>query len=520
MKKNKKYALLLLALAVVCVGLTAAYFAIPQKDKKEAGSQGDTTEANLNVATVDTDKIVGVSIEGGQSDGVHLSKESGSWKLKEHPSAMIETESVENMFPVVEKIEAMNELDGGNLAEYGLDEPALSVDLNLEDGSTVALDYGSELSTGSGYYVTVHDGNKKNDSMVYTVVSTMYSNFDKMSTDFIVKEQISGIQADYMTGVTIVKDGKISFRAKSVDRDKRVDPYTNWVIDQPLDRPLAGSVTDDWKTLMGYFTDVTFDTLVEYDCTRLGTYGLKDPDTRVDVDFITPMEGYELHNPITNEEEEEAASRSSNAQTIMAIDKVAEEYRIPHHYTLLIGKTAPDGSYYVRFDGSDQVYTINAQKIEAILDVDYYTYMDHSIYSILATDLEGYDVEIAGEDKIQVTRKDLPKEEGDTVDSKSEWKVNGAVVPDDKEQDFLTPYSKHYLLEFSQVAKKKKKENAKPVLTMTFHRKDKDNVIRYYPYDGTNFYRVDKDGMDYFLVDKRSIDAVIEGMKKLPDLVK
>ncbi len=55
--------------------------------------------------------------------------------------------------------------------------------------------------------------------------------------------------------------------------------------------------------------------------------------------------------------------------------------------------------------------------------------------------------------------------------------------------------------------KPKKKE---PVLTMIYHEEKRDVRVVYYPYDGTNFYRVDRDGMDYFLVDKRSVDDVIE----------
>ena len=54
---------------------------------------------------------------------------------------------------------------------------------------------------------------------------------------------------------------------------------------------------------------------------------------------------------------------------------------------------------------------------------------------------------------------------------------------------------------------------------IVYHEANRDVTVTYRPYDGTNFYRVDKNGMDYFLVDKLSVDAVIEAFKTLPDVV-
>lgn len=75
------------------------------------------------------------------------------------------------------------------------------------------------------------------------------------------------------------------------------------------------------------------------------------------------------------------------------------------------------------------------------------------------------------------------------------------------------------MLEFTSAAKDSVKPESKdPVLTAVYHEEGRDVTVRYLPYDGTNFYRVDKDGMDYFLVDKMSVDAVIEAFESLSDL--
>ncbi len=55
-------------------------------------------------------------------------------------------------------------------------------------------------------------------------------------------------------------------------------------------------------------------------------------------------------------------------------------------------------------------------------------------------------------------------------------------------------------------------------MTIVYHEETRDVTVKYLPYDGTNFYRVDKDGMDYFLVDKRSVDDVVSAFESLLDL--
>ena len=77
----------------------------------------------------------------------------------------------------------------------------------------------------------------------------------------------------------------------------------------------------------------------------------------------------------------------------------------------------------------------------------------------------------------------------------------------------------HLLICLSIPDNKVKPKSNKPVLTIVYHENNRDVTVRYLPYDGINFYRVEKNGMDYFLVDKLSVDAVIEAFKTLPDVV-
>ena len=88
-------------------------------------------------------------------------------------------------------------------------------------------------------------------------------------------------------------------------------------------------------------------------------------------------------------------------------------------------------------------------------------------------------------------------------------------------ETFLSPYSLAYLLEYSGKADNKvKPKSSKPVLTIVYHENNRDVTVRYLPYDGINFYRVEKNGMDYFLVDKLSVDDIIKKFKGIEKLAK
>ena len=55
---------------------------------------------------------------------------------------------------------------------------------------------------------------------------------------------------------------------------------------------------------------------------------------------------------------------------------------------------------------------------------------------------------------------------------------------------------------------------------IVYHEENQDVTIRYLPYDGTNFYRVDKNGEMLFLTDKRAVDDTAKAFVEMLDLIK
>lgn len=507
MSKGKKQVLTLVGLCVLVAAAIVLYFLVPQGEDEKTGEQESTAET-VRVFQVEKDNITAISVSREGEESISLHKEEAGWKLENLPEAPVDQEAVESMFQALSPVTATKELagDGGSKQEYGLEKPQMTVKITTSDGKSHEIYFGDTVPVGGGNYGMTAESDK-----IYTFADTLYSSLDVEKNSLISKEEVAEINADYLTKISVKNKSKTTFLAEIVSDDKKVDAYTNWVITKPYKKPLAGSSTNDWATLQSFYTTVSFDALVEYQCTDKKKYGLEQPAAEIQVGYFDLKDGYEIP------EEEDSDSVSTVGKSTNKANVVPKKYQDPKGYTLYVGKKDENGDYYVSLKGSEHVYTLSADKTENMMGADAYTYMDHSVYSTLATDIKGYEVTIGHSGKkITVTHD---SEKGEDGKEKNIWTLNGKTVPADKEDTFLTPYSKAFLLEFTSAAKDSVKPESKdPVLTAVYHEEGRDVTVRYLPYDGTNFYRVDKDGMDYFLVDKMSVDAVIEAFESLSDL--
>lgn len=505
MSKGKKQMLTLVVLCLLMIGAVAAYILVPQGEDKEEDSANSDTES-IELANIDVSTISHVGVSGENMDDLSLDKSGEEWILSNLPKAPLNQDAVESMVSPFSPLTAVKKLasDGTDLGEYGLDEPQMTILIETTDGKSYEIRLGETVPVTGGNYGVLGE-----DSTVYAFEDSLFQSFDVTQNSLIEMEQIDDIEEDYLTSISVKNKGKESFRAEIVSDDKKVDAYTNWVITKPYKKPLAGSSTDEWDTLEGFFTSVSFEELVEYNCKNMEKYGLDEPLGEVQVNYFELADGYEVPETTANPDGKVTSNSTNKANVVPKDKQVAKSYR------LTFGNTTEEGSYYVRLNDSKNVYTMDAQSVSDMLGADAYTYMDRCVYSTLATDINGYDVEI-GDKKIHVTRTTQTDEDGE---EKNVWTLNGNKVSDEQEETFLTPYTKGYLLEFTSEAKDSVKPNSdKPVMKIVFHEETRDVTVTYLPYDGTNFYRVDKDGMDEFLVDKRSVDDMIQAYETLLEL--
>ncbi len=537
-KKNLITMICLCAALAVCLIL---YFVVPRgKSGEEQGNdtkttKTDTTGENIQLDTIAAEQIETVTVKKKKKTNWVLEQEKkDSWQLAGEESAPVNAETVSAILGNVNPVTATQKLDAkaGDLSLYGLDQPAMTVTIRTKDDKSYQYEIGSEVPKSDlGYY-----GKVSGREEVYCINAAFVKAFDVSGISLIQKDELPEIEKDYMTALTVENRKGKDFAAKKVSDAEKVDFYSNWNITAPYAKPLATSQTE-WSTVLGYFTSLNYEEMVEYDSDRLAKYGLEQPKSIITVDYYQAAQGYKPTATATPNTVVSGNSTSGNSsETSYLIPENKREYKT---LCLCIGKKTGE-SYYVCEKEKKTVYKMSASLVENMTGLDAYTNMDHCIYSVLATSIKGYDVTY-GDTTLKVTRKSVPKKDteatakptedtaksgtavGNTTDSsqKNIWTLNGNKISDADERDFLSPYSLAYLLEYSEKAEDDvKPDSNEPVLTIVYHENSRDVTVKYLPYDGINFYRVEKNGMDYFLVDKPLVDDVIAKFKSIEKLAK
>lgn len=507
MSKKKRNLFTLLGLCVLLAGCIALYLAVPKGGKGE-----DDTEQSDDFIVVDQiDSAAITKLEVSKAGKVTwaLTKNDGQWQLAEDKQIPLNSEYIEGLFSCLNPVKATKALEkeDAKLAEYGLDEPALTIRLTA-GGKEYRYDLGISVPVEGGYY-----GLSSSGDSIYCLNENLFSTFDISRNVLIQKDELPTMKDENMTYIHVSNKKGKEFEAKAVSEAERISKYSGWNIIKPYEKPLAASIKD-WSSKLGYFNSLTFLELIQYDCKDMKQYGLEDPSSVITVKYYEVKDGY---TPEATATPSAAASAVGNEGEAV----IPEKYRDYKTLQLYIGKKAGE-NYYVCLKGSKNVYTMTGDVVKNMITIDTYDSMDRSVYATLATDLKGFDVTY-GSTTMHMTR--TPKADSEKNESGSKnnniWKVEGHEVPEAEEETFLTPYSAIYLLEFTGKADNSvKPKDKKPVLTMAYHGDNRTVTVKYLPYDGTNFYRVDKDGMDYFLVDKRSVDDAIQKFKNVEKFAK
>lgn len=508
MSAKKKNTITLLVLSAVLVICLVLYFVIPRggASGSKENNTADKTEEKSDSGSIRLDSIPVAQIDGvtvekkGKKVWSLKQKKKNSWILVGQEMAPVNKETVTAILGNVNPVTATQKFDAEsvNLSAYGLGQPALTISIKTTQGKKYQYQIGSEVPKSDiGYYAKCSDREE-----IYCINSAFVKAFDVSATSLLAMDELPELKADDMTAFAVKNKAGKDFVAKKVSDAEKVDFYSNWNITAPYAKPLATSQSE-WSTVLGNFTALKYEEMVAYNSNHLKQYGLSKPKSVISVTY-------------------QKAGKGDDKSLRLCIGKKSGE------------------SYYVCEQGKKNVYKMSASSVENITGLDAYTNMDHCVYSVLATSIKGYDVTY-GDTTLKVTRKSVPKKNSDTTatptaaatesgtavgnetdkNKKNIWTLNGKKIPEDKESDFLSPYSLAYLLEYSGKAEKSvKPESREPVLTIVYHENNRDVTVKYLPYDGINFYRVEKNGMDYFLVDKLSVDDVIEAFRGIEKLAK
>jgi hypothetical protein len=156
----RRSTVVLLALFAV-IGLLYWYMQRPGNAIKQALATSTTTapEVLSNLIRPDQGSVNSISIQQADGKKVTLKHAGGIWLIATDHEAPANQDSSETIAQDVISLRMVTKLEKApDLASIGLNNPAYTVSLILQDGSPYTFKIGAATVTNSGYYVQANDG--------------------------------------------------------------------------------------------------------------------------------------------------------------------------------------------------------------------------------------------------------------------------------------------------------------------------------------------------------------------------
>jgi hypothetical protein len=492
MAKKKKKQLTLLLLILVMVGLSVAYVALTKHNADKKAKDAAADEAT-SISKIDKSKVVQIMFTN-KSGTMTLVKENNTWKNEADPDFPVNQTYVDTMLSTMGEIKATKTVleNSKNLGEYGLDKPSLVAEVTLENKTTEKITLGRTVPVDGGYYALV--GDKKT---VYAVEDAYYTSFQYSPNQMIQMETAPTITTDNITHLTVYngKNGK-NFEAVYNTDGKSQSDYFLWDIKQPFQKTVSGDPSKI-STLLSNYGAFTFNECADYHCKDVSKYGLGKDAKYIDLAY------YE-------ESKAKGDSTSDNSSTSSDSSKEQKTIKTGKTYKLYIGSTNKDGNYYVQPEGSKAVYVMSSDSVDKMLKINAFDYVNKYVFTDGIEDITEIDMNVQGA-SYQITAQKTDTKNSKTSNAATfTYKINGK---DMKSETYQAAFQKLAGVVLTGESKNNVKDST-PYLTMTVKTAAKEKTVEFLPYDGVNFYLVSSDGVKYFLVDKPSVDEMVDSFTK------
>ena len=143
---------------VVVFLLALAGFLLLNRQQEQAAAQVTPTAAVQPLFNVEASQLTGIQVADAAGREVRLERISGAWVLIDPAATATDTASVDSLASQLASLTVRSFIENPPAASAtGLEPPAFTIRLQLEDGSRLTAEVGSETPTKSGYYVRLDD---------------------------------------------------------------------------------------------------------------------------------------------------------------------------------------------------------------------------------------------------------------------------------------------------------------------------------------------------------------------------
>lgn len=274
MKKKTKNLILLIALfVVVCAG----YFALDLLPEKTAEEE-EPVEETLKIADFTAEEIESYYYSNSEYEMGFYITENG-YVHYEDEAFPVNTASVKAQLSAMESLTAVQKIDSTDKAEYGLDNPLITLSITLIDGEQRNFLLGDSTPLFEGHYLL----DVENDT-IYLAEATLYLELDCSWSSMVQQEEKVKPAQEQIVDVTVETAG-VTTMYISYDEAKEQP----WQLTTP-EGTFDGD-TDAVTTALGAYSAYSLFSTVEYDCTDFSKYGLEEPVTTVTVRYTEEESG-------------------------------------------------------------------------------------------------------------------------------------------------------------------------------------------------------------------------------------
>ncbi len=202
-KKNRYLPVIILLAFIVVIGIAYAMLS-SANDKKEAEQAAEEAAANAveMIAEYDYTTLTELSYHRSGCDPIELHVTGGLWHLKSDENFPVNQTTVASMASAISSIGIQNHIDEGEPADYGLEEPAYTIEVAYSDGTSHQYRIGDYNSFGGGAYYFMMDG------AMYTISTGLNSYFDYDLADLLQLDSMpTDIEQDYINFITVNWNG-------------------------------------------------------------------------------------------------------------------------------------------------------------------------------------------------------------------------------------------------------------------------------------------------------------------------
>ncbi|MFA9463340.1 MAG: DUF4340 domain-containing protein [Velocimicrobium sp.] len=479
--RKRKQTVVLASLLIFMAVLVVAYFAMAKVAKNKAEDENEDDAIELYSLDTDTATKLVITNENGS---ISFVKKDGTWCLESDKEFPLDETNVSTMLFTLKTIKASRSVveDAEDLSEYGLDQPKITISIELKGGISAKVELGNEVPIQGGYYGLV-DG----ENHVYVMDESYYTDFSYKLSDLMLSQKAPSIDAEKITDLK-TEDGKGTSFEATLNTD------TTWSIIGPYKDIVRGDASK-LQELFGNYSSLTFGDCVAYDCKDASTYGISKDSAHIDINYYEEVEV---------KKDDTSTSTATDASTNDTKQTTTENQ--PREYQLLIGTNDGNGNYYVQQKGTNYIYRMDETAVEDLLNVDAFDY----VYNYMVSDTVDTIDKITIDTNNTITKLSLKETTTTDKDGKKNTeyvcKRNKKTIDYDK---FSDAYSGLRAIAFKGEIDKEKIKGDDVYATLTIHGSSADKTIQFQEYDDNNYYRVSIDGEKYFLVEIKEVQSMI-----------